>query len=44
MIMTPEEVLDVRERRLRSRVIREYCIGWRDWLVGYAMWESGKVL
>jgi len=34
MILTPEEVLDVWERRLRSKVIREYRIRWRDWPVG----------
>jgi hypothetical protein len=44
MILTPEEVLDVQERRLRSRVIREYHIRWRDWSVGDATWESEQIL
>jgi hypothetical protein len=30
MLLTPEEIMDVRERRLRSRVIREYRVRWRD--------------
>ena len=30
MLLTPEEIMDVWERRLRSRVIREYRVRWRD--------------
>jgi hypothetical protein len=44
MLLTPEEIMDVRERRLRSRVIREYRIRWRDWPVEDATWESEHIL
>ena len=30
LILVPDEILEVRERRLRSRVIREYLVRWRD--------------
>jgi len=44
MILTPKEVLDVSGRKFRSRVIMEYCVRWRDWSTGDAMWESEKIL
>jgi hypothetical protein len=44
MILTSEEVLDILEKILRSRVIMEYCIKWRDWPIRHATWESEKVL
>jgi hypothetical protein len=44
MILTPEEVLVIWGRKLRSRVIREYRARWRDWSVGDATWESEKIL
>jgi hypothetical protein len=28
-ILTPERIVDVKEQRLRSRVIREYLVLWR---------------
>jgi hypothetical protein len=30
LVLTPENIIDARERRLRSRVIREYLVRWRD--------------
>jgi hypothetical protein len=30
LVLVPEELLEVREKRLRKRVIREYLISWRD--------------
>jgi hypothetical protein len=33
LVLVPEEVLEVRERRLRNRVIRECLIRWRDFLL-----------
>jgi hypothetical protein len=44
MLLTPEEIMDVRERRLRSKVIREYHVRWRDWSVEDATWESEHIL
>lgn len=38
--LNPEDILDVRERRLRSRVIREYLVRWRDLPVEDATWEG----
>jgi hypothetical protein len=39
-----EEVLEVRERKLRNRVIREYLIRWRDLPVEDVTWESDQIL
>jgi hypothetical protein len=44
MLLTPEEIMDVQERKLRSRVIKEYHIRWRDWLIEDATWESEHIL
>jgi hypothetical protein len=44
MLLSPEEILDVQERRLRRRVIREYRVRWRDWLVEDATWENEHIL
>jgi hypothetical protein len=38
--LVPEEVLEFREWKLRSRVIRECLIRWRGLLVEDATWES----
>jgi hypothetical protein len=42
--LVPEEVLEFRERKLRSRVIRECLIRCRGLPVGDATWESEQVL
>jgi hypothetical protein len=42
--LVPEEVLEFRERKLRSRVIRECLIRWRGLPVENATWEREKVL
>jgi hypothetical protein len=44
LVLIPEEILDVRERKLRSRVIREYLIRWRDLPVEDATWEGDQIL
>jgi hypothetical protein len=33
LVMTPERIIDVRERRLRIRVMWEYLVAWRDFLM-----------
>jgi hypothetical protein len=42
--LVPEEVLEFRERKLRSRVIRECLIIWRGLPVEDATWEREHVL
>jgi hypothetical protein len=42
--LVPEEVLEFRERRLRSRVIRECLVRWRGLPVEDATWESEQIL
>jgi hypothetical protein len=44
LLLVLEEVLEVRERRLRKRVIREYLISWRYLSMEDATWESGLYL
>jgi hypothetical protein len=43
LVLIPKEILDVRERRLRRKVIREFLIRWRDLPVEDAMWEECNV-
>jgi hypothetical protein len=42
--LVPEEVLEFREQKLRSRVIKECLIKWRGLPVEDATWESEQVL
>jgi hypothetical protein len=42
--LVPEEVLEFRERRLRSRVIGECLVRWRGLPVEDATWESEQIL
>jgi hypothetical protein len=42
--LLPKEVLEFRERKLRSRVIRECLIGWRGLPVEDSTWETEQVL
>ena len=41
---SPEEILKVRERNLRNRVIREYLVKWKDLHIEDATWEGEQVL
>ena len=41
---SPEEILQVRERKLCNRVIREYLVKWKDLPMEDATWESEQVL
>ena len=40
LILIPEEVLEVREKRLRKRSIKEYLIKWKNLCIEDATWES----
>ena len=44
LVQILEEILDVRERRLRSKVIREYLVKWRDLPMRDVTWEGDKIL
>jgi hypothetical protein len=44
LILIPEEILQVRERKLRNRVIREYLVRWKELPVEDATWEGEHVL
>ena len=42
--LVPEEVLQQRESKLRSRIIREYLVRWRGLPVEDATWEGEHIL
>jgi hypothetical protein len=44
LVLTSEKIIDVRERRLRSRVIQEYLVRWRDLPAEDATWEGEQIL
>jgi hypothetical protein len=44
LVSTLERIVDVREQRLRSRVIREYLIIWKGFLAEDATWEGEHIL
>ena len=44
MATSPEEILQVREKKLRNRVVREYLVKWKDLPIEDATWENEQVL
>jgi len=44
LILVPKVILDVRERKLRSRSITEYLIHWKDLPTKDATWEGEQIL
>ena len=42
--MIPEEILEVREKRLRKRSIKEYLVIWKDLPIEDATWENEQVV
>jgi hypothetical protein len=44
LVLVPEEVLEVQERKLQNRVIREYLVRWREFPAEDATWESEQIL
>jgi hypothetical protein len=44
LILIPEEILEIREKRLRNRSIKEYLIRWKDLPIEDATWEKEHVV
>jgi hypothetical protein len=44
LILIPEDVLEVREKRLRNMSIKEYLIKWKNLPIEDASWEGEQVL
>ena len=44
LVLVPEEILQERERKLQSRVIREFLVKWKDLPIKDATWEGEQVL
>ena len=44
LILEPAEILKVREKFLRNRIVREYLVRWRHLLLDDAMWEGEDIL
>ena len=44
LILIPEEILEVWEKKLRKRSIKEYLIKWKDLHIEDATWESEQVV
>jgi hypothetical protein len=43
-VLIPEEILEVREKRLRNRSIKEYLIRWKDLPIEDSTWENEQVV
>lgn len=39
-ILVPEAIIDIRERTLRRRTVKEYLVKWRNLPVDDATWEN----
>jgi len=44
LVLIPEDILEVQEKRLRKRSIKEYLIKWKDLPIEDAMWENEHVV
>jgi hypothetical protein len=44
LVLIPKEILEVREKRLRKRSIKEYLIRWKDLPIEDAMWETEQMV
>ena len=44
LVLQPESILDTRERKLRSRKVKEYLIRWRNLPDEDATWEGENIL
>ena len=44
LVLIPEHILEVREKKLRNRIIRDYLVQWKDLPIEEATWEAEQVL
>ena len=44
LVLIPEHILEVRERKLRNIIIRDYLVQWKDLPKEEATWEAEQVL
>jgi hypothetical protein len=44
LVLIPEEILEVQEKRLRKRIIKEYLIRWKDLPIEDATWENEQMV
>ena len=44
LVLIPDKILRTRERRLRSRTIKEYLVQWKDFPSEEATWEDETIL
>ena len=44
LVLISEEILQERERKLRSRIIREFLVKWKDLPIEDATWEGDQIL
>jgi hypothetical protein len=43
-VLIPEEILEVQEKRLWKRIIKEYLIRWKDLPIEDATWENEQMV
>ena len=44
LVLIPKEILEVREKRLKKRSMKEYLIRWKDLPIEDATWENEQVV
>jgi hypothetical protein len=44
LILIHEDILEVREKKLRNMSIKEYLIKWKNLLIEDASWEDKRIL
>ena len=44
LVLVPEEIIYVRERKLRNRVIKEYLVRWKYLPTKDATWQNEQIL
>jgi hypothetical protein len=44
LVLIPEEILKVREKKLRKRSIKEYLVKWKNLPIEDATWEGEQLI